>query len=144
MTSALRTARALFAAALVLTLVCLLAPSDLVLAAKLWAVSWLPFAVALDAASPSGYADKLVHAGLFALQGFFSLRGWPGRGARQGWFVALLGLGAATEWAQSWIPGRGASVADWTADALGLCLGVALALALSPRGRSARRLGCQG
>ena len=124
MMRALAIARALFWLALLVTLVCLLAPASAVLAAKVWAASWLPMAKALDTMDASTYSDKLVHASLFALLGWLALRSWLL--ARQRWWVVagLLLLGALTEALQSQIPGRSASLGDWLADATGLAVGM--------------------
>lgn len=123
MNRALLAARVLFGIAVFITLVCLLAPGDQVLAAKVWAASWMPFAAALDAADATAYSDKLVHAGLFAVLGGLAARSWLQPAQRWWVVVALLLLGAQTEVLQAFIPGRGASVADWLADALGLAVG---------------------
>jgi len=85
--------RTLFGLALLLTLVCLLAPADAVLATKLWAASWLPMAAALDAADASAYSDKFVHAGLFALLGALAVRSWLLAPQRLRVVVGLLLLG---------------------------------------------------
>lgn len=126
MTRAQAVARVLFAIALVVTLVCLLAPADAVLAAKLWAASWLPMAAALDAADATAYADKLVHASLFALLGALALRSWLQAGQRWHVVAGLLLLGLLTELVQARIPGRSASAGDWAADAMGLAAGLLL------------------
>ena len=123
MRGALLAARILFGLALLTTLVCLLAPGDAVLAAKVWAASWLPFAGALDAADATAYSDKLVHGGLFAVLGALAARSWLQPGQRWRVAVALLLLGAITEALQAVIPGRSASLGDWAADAAGLALG---------------------
>ncbi|RID99981.1 hypothetical protein D3F03_06295 [Simplicispira hankyongi] len=120
MRRALLIARVLFTMALLVTLVCLLAPANAVLAAKVWAASWLPMATVLDAADATAYSDKLVHASLFAVLGGLAARSWQ-QGRQRWWAVAaLLLLGALTEVLQSAIPGRSASLGDWLADALGL------------------------
>ncbi|MGP1630660.1 MAG: VanZ family protein [Giesbergeria sp.] len=131
--------RTLFVLALLVTLVCLLAPADAVLAAKVWAASWLPMAAALDAMDASAYSDKLVHASLFALLGWLAACSW--RLPRHRWYalVGLLLLGVVTEWLQAYIPGRSASLGDWVADSLGLCVG----LLLSPP-RRVQRQGASG
>lgn len=127
--------RILFGLALLVTLVCLLAPASAVLAAKIWLASWLPMAAVLDAADATAYSDKLVHASLFAVLGGLGVRAWLSQ--RQRWRVVagLLLLGVLTEVLQSLIPGRSASVGDWLADALGVGIGVLLlrSVALPPR-----------
>lgn len=129
--------RTLFGLALLLTLVCLLAPADAVLAAKVWAASWLPMAAALDAADASAYSDKFVHAGLFALLGALAVRSWLLAPQRLRVVVGLLLVGVLTEALQSRIPGRSASLGDWLADALGLALGFLLARPASVPARAA-------
>lgn len=124
MTRALLIARILFGIALLVTLVCLLAPAEAVLAAKVWAASWLPMAAALDAADATAWSDKLVHASLFAVLGWLAARAWLQPGQRWRVVVALLLLGALTEALQSVIPGRSASLGDWLADATGLAAGL--------------------
>lgn len=118
--------RGLFILALLATLVCLLAPASAVLAAKVWAASWLPLAAALDAADASAYSDKLVHASLFAVLGWLAVRGWVLAPQRWRLMAGLLLFGVLTEALQSQIPGRSASLADWLADALGLAVGMLL------------------
>ncbi len=125
-------ARVLFAMALAFTLICLLSPADVVLAAKNWAALWLPLAAALDAADASAHADKLVHAGLFTMLGFLAARAWLQPGQRSSVVVVLLLLGAATEVLQGFIPGRGAALGDWLADALGLAVGFLMAPPVRP------------
>lgn len=118
--------RALFALALLATMLMLLAPGDKVLEAKVWVASWLPYAQALEASSLTDHSDKGVHFALFAVLGSLAARIWWGTGA---WRVVLLWLvafGAGTECLQAFIPGRGASVADFLADMLGLTLGAVL------------------
>ena len=139
MTRALLIARILFGVALLVTLVCLLAPADAVLAAKVWAASWLPMAAALDAADATAWSDKLVHASLFVVLGCLAARSWLQPGQRWRVVLALLLLGGLTEALQSVIPGRSASLGDWLADALGLALGWMLwQPALAPPRRALR------
>jgi VanZ family protein len=71
--------------------------------------------------------DKLLHAGLFFVTGFFLGHLFQVREARPGgvWRRALMVLsvgvlfGAATEWAQMSVPGREASWLDLLANAVG-------------------------
>lgn len=116
---ALRVVQALFWLAVVVTLVCLLAPASAVLAAKVWLASWLPVAAAIDSIDPSADADKLVHACLFAVLGALGARSWPDSSQRWriGW--GLFFLTVFTEALQSVIPGRSASFGDLLADMLG-------------------------
>ena len=139
MTRALLIARILFGLALLVTLVCLLAPASAVLAAKVWASSWLPMAAALDAADATEWSDKLVHASLFVVLGCLAARSWLQPGQRWRVVLALLLLGGLTEALQAVIPGRSASLGDWLADALGLALGWMLwQPALAPPRRALR------
>lgn len=140
MTRALAIARSLFAVALCITLVSLLAPGNDVIEFKGWVATWLPMASVLDAADATVHSDKLVHATLFALLGWLAARSWLDK--RQRWWalVGLLLLGVATELLQSLVPGRSASVGDWLADAVGLVCGFWLALAGHSRRVSAARV----
>jgi VanZ family protein len=47
--------------------------------------------------------------------------------------VWLTAWGSADEWHQKFIPGRGADVADWAADTVGVLAGLALRRAWSAR-----------
>ncbi len=137
-----RLAQGLFWLAVGVTLVCLLAPASAVLAAKVWLASWLPMAATIDNIDPSAHADKLVHAGLFAVLGALGARSWPQPHQRWriGWGLCLLAV--LTEALQSVIPGRSASLGDWGADVLGG--GVALFLSsFVPVVRSGRQWGTQ-
>lgn len=135
--ASLRPVRLLFVLVLLLTLVSLLATGEQVLAAKVWLASWLPFAVQLDSADVTLHADKLVHATLFACMGFLAVRGWTQRRQLAWVLLGVVWLAPQTEWLQAYIPGRGASLADVLADVLGLAVGVAWALLLRRRMRSA-------
>jgi len=79
--------------------------------------------------------DKLLHAGAYAVFGFFCLRATHGGLARPRpapilWALLLTaGYGAFDEWHQSWVPGRHPSVADWVADLVGAMIALALFLA---------------
>lgn len=73
------------------------------------------------------HLDKVVHLALFAAQGFTGARAFPGRPGRL--FAALVALGAATELAQAFVPGRSPGALDLAADAVG-----ALAAFLPRRG----------
>lgn len=125
-----RFVRLLFVLALLATLVSLLTPGEQVLAFKQWVASWLPFAAELDAANITQDSDKLVHATLFACMGFLAVRGWTQRRQLLGVLLGVLWLAPQTEWLQTYIPGRGASLGDVLADVLGLVVGVVLALLL--------------
>jgi len=128
-----RFVRLLFVLALVATLVSLLTPGEQVLVFKQWVASWLPFAAELDAANITQDSDKLVHATLFACMGFLAVRGWTQRRQLLGVLLGVLWLAPQTEWLQTYIPGRGASLGDVLADVLGLAVGVVWALLLRRR-----------
>jgi len=75
-----------------------------------------------------GGGDKLVHAGLFAVQAWLLCRCPPGPGERR-WLAACVALavafGVVTELGQLAAPGRDASLGDAVADAVG-ALGAAV------------------
>lgn len=122
--------RLLFGLALAVTLLSLLTPGEQVLAFKQWVYTWVPFAVQIDEADVTHNSDKLVHATLFACMGFLAVRGWTQRRQLLGVLLVVLWLAPQTEWLQTYIPGRGASLGDVLADVLGLAVGVAWALLL--------------
>ncbi|PHX97762.1 MAG: hypothetical protein CK531_01585 [Gemmatimonadetes bacterium] len=72
--------------------------------------------------------DKVVHFGLYAVFAFLVVR--AAQPAVPGWrvmgvvLVVLCVWAALDEWHQTWIPGRGAEVADWAADATGVVVGL--------------------
>jgi VanZ family protein len=76
--------------------------------------------------------DKLAHASEYAILGFLACR-WllgvrlPASRATSLSLVMGAGLGAADESWQRIIPGRITSIADWTADLVGVAAGVAAA-----------------
>lgn len=119
-----------FVALLVLTVAVLLVPGPWVLAAKVWVVQWLPWGADLAKVDGSGHADKLVHWGLFAITAYAGARAWlaPRQVMRVVW--GLLVVGVLTEVLQAYVPGRGPSLADWAADALGVAAGVLVAVGL--------------
>lgn len=81
-----------------------------------------------------GHMDKLVHAAMFAICGYFIVLGWLSRRAQiVPLYLGLLALGAGTEWLQGYIPGRGADSWDIVADAAGTAAGVAFGLYLLSR-----------
>ena len=85
-------------------------------------------------------ADKLVHFSMFALFGLAARADAAARGRLRAGAAAAFGLALAvgTELAQAFIPGRGADLADFAADALGLAFGLLAGrvLVLRPRPRS--------
>ena len=116
-----------FGGLLVLTVAVLLVPGPWVLAAKVWVVQWLPWGADFANMDGSGHADKLVHWGLFAVTAYAGARAWlaPRQVMRVVW--GLLVVGVLTEVLQAYVPGRGPSLADWVADALGVAAGVLVA-----------------
>jgi VanZ family protein len=129
--------RVLFFVALALTLVALLLPAPEVLALKKWVAAWLPGGlwVARENVTDWAHADKLVHAGMFAVLGGLATSAWREPRWRVRWWWALLALGVLTEVLQAWVPGRSPSGADVLADALGLGLGVVMSLWLLRAGK---------
>lgn len=87
-------------------------------------------------ALPGPDSDKVGHFFAYAVLGALVLRAlagntWRGvtrRTAVAAWSIAVA-YGVTDEIHQYFVPGRAASVADWTADALGAAVAVALALA---------------
>lgn len=116
--------RRLFLLALLFTLVALLVPASTVLAVKVWAASWLPWAGAMDRMDLGSQSDKLVHFSLFLLLGTLAARSWPHATGRWSAWLGLFLLGCLTEWLQQYVPGRGASVLDLAADVAGASLGM--------------------
>lgn len=116
--------RRLFLLALLITLVALLTPASKVLAFKVWAASWLPWAGAMDRMDLGSQSDKLVHFSLFLLLGALAARSWPHAAGRRWAWLGLLVLGCLTEWLQQYVPGRGASGLDLAADVAGASLGL--------------------
>lgn len=118
--------KALFGASVLLTLWLLLLPGDLLLAAKVWMASWLPYAQELDQSNIAEHTDKWVHIALFALMGGLATRAWWGHPAFRTTMLGLLAMAVGTECLQHFIPGRGASLADLMADGAGVVTGVVL------------------
>ena len=87
----------------------------------------------------------VLYAGLGWTVGRALLRsGRPGAGARLAAWVGGLAFAAADEWHQTFVVTRVPSLADWTADAVGLTLGLAaltLFVRLRPGADGARRDG---
>ena len=116
--------RLAFLLALWTTMFLLLLPGDAVLSLKVWVASWLPFSQALEQSRLAEDSDKWVHFSLFAVLGTLATQIWQ---RQRGFISVLLGLvalAAGTEFLQHYIPGRGASGADFAADVVGLALGV--------------------
>lgn len=96
----------------------------------LWLILTTPVVVTEDYGSfwplwLEGYGDKLIHFGLFLVNGYFLDRLiQPRREGRSQAPVALvlalgLALGLATEWVQLGVEGRSGEVLDWIADGVG-------------------------
>lgn len=69
-------------------------------------------------------SDKFCHFATYAWLGGLALVAVPGRRAGRLAAVAMIVLGAALEWGQSFVPPRTASVGDALANAAGVLLGV--------------------
>ncbi|NUB13680.1 hypothetical protein GAY28_13800 [Azospirillum brasilense] len=76
--------------------------------------------------APSGLYgfDKLVHAGAFGLLTLLGILASASRRAAALAVLAVFALGAAIEVAQSFVPGREASLSDLAGDAVGIALGI--------------------
>lgn len=96
---------------------------------------------------PGGVSDKFGHFVGYGILGVLMIRGvsrarWSGVNARAGLYAwtAAAAYGVSDEVHQLFVTNRSASLADWTADALGAAAGVAavvLAAVLRPgRGRA--------
>jgi len=72
--------------------------------------------------------DKAIHFLLFAWCGYWVTRGWLGVYSWPGLLLALLAYGVFTELIQLLVPGRGLSVGDMIADALGAATGLIWAI----------------
>jgi VanZ family protein len=71
-------------------------------------------------------ADKLTHAGMYAVAAFAWRSSIRSPSEAASWFVVLAigALGAVDEWHQIVVPGRSADVRDWLADITGALIGV--------------------
>jgi VanZ family protein len=76
-------------------------------------------------APPVPGIDKLIHFTMYAVLGALAARARRTEGAVPV-VVGILLFAVADEWHQRWIPGRGASVWDWMADAAGASVGYAV------------------
>ena len=74
-------------------------------------------------------SDKLEHLGGYGLLMFWFCQLYRARGARVGYALGFIALGVALEFVQGWLGYRDFEVADMVADAAGVALGWALALA---------------
>lgn len=125
--------KALFAASVLLALWLLLLPGDVLLEAKVWLASWLPYAQDLEQSNITDHTDKWVHLSLFTLLGGLATRIWWGGALFRPMMWGLFAMAVGTECLQHFIPGRGASWADLMADAAGLVVGVVFWRSLLPR-----------
>lgn len=86
--------------------------------------------------------DKLMHFVEFGIFGMLIWRSacrWKLIISRR-WLIILVGIigvvyAAGDEFHQSFVPGRYAHVLDWTADSLGLAIGIILAIFIAKNGR---------
>jgi len=76
----------------------------------------------------AGDWDKAYHAVAFLVLAGLATTLWRDVPVKR-WVLILLAYAAFTEVLQYFIPGRAFSVADWLADAVGVLLGVAIAMA---------------
>lgn len=120
--------RVRFSVVLCATLLILLTPGHWLTDFNNWAASWIPFASQLDNMDASHYTDKVVHGSLFSSLGYLAVKGWVLRNQLIWVLAGLVWLAPQSEWAQTYIPGRGASLADVAADVAGLAVGVGWAL----------------
>jgi VanZ family protein len=84
--------------------------------------------------------DKIVHAGLFAVQAM--LGAWALEASHRPAWPALVGaiaFGALTEVQQQLMPSRAMALGDLLADAAGAAIGLAMFAALAPTRRELRR-----
>lgn len=84
--------------------------------------------------------DKIVHAGLFAVQAVLGAWALEERG-RSAWpaLVGAIAFGALTEVQQHLMPSRAMELGDFLADAAGAAVGLALFAALAPTRRELHR-----
>jgi hypothetical protein len=111
-----------------LTLLILLMPGSMIEYLEIKLSEWFALP-SLPPGLDSSPIDKLIHTGLFAVCGFLLTRGWLHQ--TRSWLPLLLLLiayAAITETLQYFIPGRGASTADFLADGIGAAIGILLAL----------------
>jgi VanZ family protein len=101
-------------------------------------LGWLGVAgvvvLSLIPAPPVGveHGDKLGHATTYALLMWWFAQAWLRRDARARTAAGLLALGIALEFIQGWTGYRSYSIADMTADGLGIALGWLLAPPRTP------------
>jgi len=114
-------------AILLATTIVLLVPGPVV-EATFDALSVLIPWLASNDGEPGLWTDKIIHLVLFLACGLSSALAWQ---ATARVMVGLLLYGATTELLQGIIPGRGASIADFMADALGAGLGIGFAVLVS-------------
>lgn len=130
--------RATAIAALLATAILLSLPGNWIESLQSFIHPWWPWP-ASGMASSGIPLDKVVHVSLFFVCGALFVRGWSF--LRQRWYLLcglLLLFGVLTELIQRYVPGRSASVGDLVADAVGILLGVGLALVYWRRSGPAR------
>jgi len=84
--------------------------------------------------------DKLVHAGLFAVQAALTA-GALGRHSRRWWLLlaVVILFGAFTEFEQHFIPSRSMGLGDLLADAAGAIVGLVVFAVWAPRRQESHR-----
>jgi len=70
-----------------------------------------------------GNSDKIGHFFAYCGMAILALLSFDGKSARLAALLGAVGLGAFLEWGQSFVPGRDMSLADGTANALGVLVG---------------------
>lgn len=97
-----------------------------------WKNSWWPWPVS-DSTSGGLPVDKIIHALLFAACGVLVSRAWFETLKVSTIILLLLAFALLTELAQYFIPGRGMSVGDIVADAVGVLAGVGIWQWIGPK-----------
>lgn len=101
-------------------------------------IFWLSSLTTLPVALPFPYEDKLVHAAAYAVLGFLAANAFAkGSNKKRFWLAFMLACayGISDELHQYFVPGREASVWDWSADVVGSWIGAYLYLKSEPAWR---------
>jgi VanZ family protein len=111
-------------------------------AALVWTAAILAInSISVSSASLPSFAgaDKLTHAGMYAVAAFAWRSAFRSRNDVISWWIVLAValLGGLDEWHQVIVPGRSAEVLDWMADVCGALLGVFLWRRIRVRGNAA-------
>jgi VanZ family protein len=99
--------------------------------ALIWGLAWLAVAALMlmpvRAPAPAG-SDLVVHFLVFGAMAFAAVAFSRHPGRLAGFAIMTIALGAALEYAQSFVPYRSPAIADAVADGVGALAGYALAL----------------